>query len=92
MFFIFQSNSYASITVLGKGDASLCYQSAKTGRGGITAVDSCLYRLYDPKSGELCGLLFTHIDDCFCCGAGKFYENKMTALRKEFPLGQWICA
>ena len=26
-----------------------------------SAVDSCLYRLYDPKSGTLCGLLSTHI-------------------------------
>ena len=42
MFFIIQSNSYASITVLGKGDASLCYQSAKTGTGGISAVNICL--------------------------------------------------
>ena len=57
-----------------------------------SAVDSCLYRLYDPKSGALCGLLSKHIDDCFCCGAGKFYEDKVTALRKEFPFGQWICA
>ena len=36
--------------------------------------------------------LSTHIDDCFCCGAGKFYEDKVVALWKEFSFGQWICA
>ena len=40
--FFIQPSSFAFITVLGKGDASLCYQSAKTGTGGITAVNTCL--------------------------------------------------
>ena len=45
--FCIQSKSYAFITVLGKGDASLCYQSAKTGTGGITAVNTCLSAIND---------------------------------------------
>ena len=42
VFFSIQPNSHAFITVLGRGDASLCYQSAKAGTGGITAVNTCL--------------------------------------------------
>jgi len=45
--FIIQTNSYAFITVLGKGDASLCFQSAKTGTGGVTAVNTCLSAIND---------------------------------------------
>ena len=45
--FIIQANSYAFITVLGKGDASLCFQSAKTGTGGLTAVNTCLSAIND---------------------------------------------
>ena len=45
--FSFQPNSYAFITVLGKGDASLCYQSAKTGTGGISAINTCLSAIND---------------------------------------------
>jgi len=45
--FLFQPNSYAFITVLGKGDASLCYQSAKTGTGAVTAVKACLSAIND---------------------------------------------
>ena len=45
--FSFQPNSYAFVTVLGKGDASLCYQSAKTGTGGISAINTCLSAIND---------------------------------------------
>ena len=45
--FCIQPNSYAFITVLGKGDASLCYQSAKTGTGGVNAVNTCLSAIND---------------------------------------------
>jgi tetratricopeptide (TPR) repeat protein len=45
--FFIQPSSFAFITVLGKGDASLCYQSAKTGTGGITAVNTCLSAIND---------------------------------------------
>ena len=45
--FCIQSKSYAFITVLGKGDASLCYQSAKTGTGGVNAVNTCLSAIND---------------------------------------------
>ena len=45
--FLFQPNSYAFIVVLGKGDASLCYQSAKTGKGGISAINTCLSAITD---------------------------------------------
>jgi len=44
---LIQPNAFAFITVLGKGDASLCYQSAKTGNGGITAVNTCLSAIND---------------------------------------------
>ncbi len=51
IFFLFilfiQPSAFAFITVLGKGDASLCYQSAKTGTGGITAVNTCLSAIND---------------------------------------------
>ena len=45
--FSFQPNAYAFVTVLGKGDASLCYQSAKTGTGGISAINTCLSAIND---------------------------------------------
>ena len=45
--FCIQPNSFASVIVLGKGDASLCYQSAKTGTGGVTAVNTCLSAIND---------------------------------------------
>ena len=45
--FSFQPNAYSFVTVLGKGDASLCYQSAKTGTGGISAINTCLSAIND---------------------------------------------
>ena len=45
--FSFPPNSYSFVTVLGKGDASLCYQSAKTGTGGISAINTCLSAIND---------------------------------------------
>ena len=45
--FSFQQNAYSFVTVLGKGDASLCYQSAKTGTGGISAINTCLSAIND---------------------------------------------
>ena len=40
--FMAQKNVFAYITVLGEGDVSICYKSAKSGQGGISAINSCL--------------------------------------------------
>ena len=53
-------------------------------------LDQCLYLLDD--QGRSMGGLSTHVDDCFCCGAGELYENSMKRLRNEFPFGQRVSA
>ena len=61
--FFIQPSSFAFITVLGKGDASLCYQSAKTGTGGITAVNTCLSAINDMSltQKDLYAVSYTHL-------------------------------
>ena len=44
---LFQNYSFAAVTVLGKGDASLCYQAAKFGHGGRSSVKHCLIAIND---------------------------------------------
>ena len=57
-------------------------------------VDGCLHALYDqtPKGRRLIALLSTHVDDCFCAGAGTDFEAAVKTLRAEFPFGQWTSA
>ena len=44
---LIQNYSFAAVTVLGKGDASLCYQAAKFGHGGRSSVKHCLIAIND---------------------------------------------
>jgi len=42
-----QNYSFSAVTVLGKGDASLCYQAAKFGYSGKSSVKHCLTAIND---------------------------------------------
>ena len=42
-----QNHSFSAVTVLGKGDASLCYQAAKFGYSGKSSVKHCLTAIND---------------------------------------------
>ena len=49
LFFLFHFSNVisSSITVLGNGSASLCYQAASTGRSGQSSINTCLLALRD---------------------------------------------
>jgi len=42
-----QNYSFSAVTVLGKGDASLCYQAAKFGYSGKSSIKHCLTAIND---------------------------------------------
>ena len=50
-------------------------------------LEPCVWRLYE--EGELCGLIAIHVDDVFCCGAGKHFNKKVSVLKESFPFGSW---
>ena len=41
-------NSFAAVTIIGKEDAALCYQSAELGYTGYSQTQACLRALDDP--------------------------------------------
>lgn len=52
-------------------------------------LEPCLWRLYDPGTGELCGMVGGHVDDLLVCGKGSYFQEQIKALRNTFPFGSW---
>ena len=49
---------------------------------------SCLYYLRDP-SGELCGVMGSHVDDTITGGCGTTYDEAIRKLKSRFPYRKW---
>ena len=54
-----------------------------------STLEPCLWRLYEPQSGNLCGLVGGHVDDLLVCGKGDYFHQQVKALRSTFPFGSW---
>ena len=50
--------------------------------------DSCLYYLRD-SSGELCGVMGSHVDDTITGGSGTIYDAAVSKLKTRFPYRKW---
>ncbi len=50
--------------------------------------DSCLYYLRD-SSGELCGVMGSHVDDTITGGSGTTYDTAVSKLKTRFPYRKW---
>ena len=49
--------------------------------------EPCVWRLY--QGGKLQGLTGIHVDDLLCTGSGKYFHERIQALRSRFPFGSW---
>ena len=56
-----------------------------------SAIDPCLYYVWDEVDGELqmTGMFIWHVDDCCTAGEGKKYEEILTGLKKRYPFRKW---
>ena len=50
--------------------------------------DSCLYYLRD-STGELCGVMGSHVDDTITGGNGTTYDEAIRRLKTRFPYRKW---
>ena len=80
--------------VYGSNDAPMNWwgtfdEAARASSFRRSQFDSCLYFLHDPKTGDLCGILGSHVDDTIKAGEGPLYEDAIAKLKHRFPYRKW---
>ena len=52
-------------------------------------IDPCAFRIRQQGDGQICGMIFTHVDDLLVMAAPGILEKVKEGLSKKFPIDEW---